>query len=263
MAGPNDFSYGGFTFQEQALTGSADRGASIGFEQRWVVRHASAEPSTVAQAFSDYLVSQSTDPGLWDIQASRLADEFFLVVAGSKARKTTYKSFSTMGGMVHLNQSFGTRNSYAASGTPPNYQGAIGVSDSDVAGVDVPAPAFQFQIRKRFKYVSDAYLETLGSVTGAINSTTFKNRPAGSVLFLGAEGGEDDANYVDVNYHFAERKNQTGLVIGSITGINKRGWDYLWVRHREKVVGDLILQVPQFVYVEQVSFEADLNVLGV
>lgn len=258
-----DITFGGYTFRESALTGRADRGSSIGSERRYTVRKPGVEVEAPANAFAAWLASEGEDPGLYDIGVDRIAEDWFLVVVNYKARKTTYHSFSTMGGTVHMNQSLATIASYAASGTAPNYNGAIGVSDSGVAGVDVPTPTLQRQVRKRFKYVSDAYLTALEDLTGCVDTAGILGRAPGEVLFLGAEGGEDDANYVDINYHFAIRKNHTGLTIGGISGISKKGWQYLWVRHREQVVGDLVLQVPQFVYIEQVHFEADLSVLGI
>ncbi len=86
---------------------------------------------------------------------------------------------------------------------------------------------------------------------------------AREALFLGGEGGEDEQNWVDVTYHFAARPNETNVRIGSIHGVSKRGWDYLWVKHGEEVVGDRVLQVPEAAYVEQVYPEANFNALGI
>ena len=80
--------------------------------------------------------------------------------------------------------------------------------------------------------------------------------------FLAAEGGEDEKNWVDITYHFAARPNESSLTVGSIFGISKYGWDYLWVKHDEKVVGDRVLQVPAAAYVEQIYPAANFNVLG-
>ena len=85
----------------------------------------------------------------------------------------------------------------------------------------------------------------------------------GEALFLGGEGGEDEQNWVDVTYHFAARPNEINLTVGNISGVAKRGWDYLWVKHGEEVVGDRVLQVPEAAYVEQVYPEANFNALGI
>lgn len=45
-----------------------------------------------------------------------------------------------------------------------------------------------------------------------------------------------------------------GLSVGSIGGINKRGWDYLWVRYAdiEDPAAKMLVKRPLAVYVEQV-----------
>ncbi len=42
------------------------------------------------------------------------------------------------------------------------------------------------------------------------------------------------------------------MVIGSITGIQKRGWEYLWVRYADAEDGDVLVKRPVSAYVEQV-----------
>ncbi len=77
-------------------------------------------------------------------------------------------SFNTTAS-THLNQSLFTRGIYAAPGKiPPNYRGAIGVSDSGVAGVDVTVPAFEFSVRKKFEFVSTEYLLAMVAMTGRV-----------------------------------------------------------------------------------------------
>jgi len=70
-------------------------------------------------------------------------------------------------------------------------------------------------------------------------------------------------NWVDITYHFAARPNQLGLQLGNIGTVNKRGWDYLWVKHDEEVVGDRVLQTPAAAYVEQVYPEGNFYALGI
>ena len=55
-------------------------------------------------------------------------------------------SFDTSGGNQHITQALQTAGTYAAPGvTAPNYQGAIGVSDNGVEGVDVTVPVYNFE----------------------------------------------------------------------------------------------------------------------
>ncbi|MFN9420851.1 MAG: hypothetical protein ACK578_25615, partial [Pirellula sp.] len=64
--------------------------------------------------------------------------------------------------------------------------------------------------------------------------------------YRGAIGVSDSGvSGVDVTYHFAARPNEVNLRVGNINGVAKRGWDYLWVKHGEEVVGYRVLQVPE------------------
>jgi hypothetical protein len=51
--------------------------------------------------------------------------------------------------------------------------------------------------------------------------------------------------------------------VGGIGGINKRGWEYLWVRYVDAAEGDALIKKPQAVYVEQVYPEGNLGGLGI
>tara|TARA_R110002073_G_scaffold185119_2_gene343633 strand:- start:6031 stop:6492 length:462 start_codon:yes stop_codon:yes gene_type:complete len=122
--------------------------------------------------------------------------------------------------------------------------------------------------RKPFKpddfnpYAEQKPIVARGTV-GRVNSSPWSIFAPGEALFLGGEGGEDEQNWVDVTYHFAARPNEINLTVGNISGVAKRGWDYLWVKHGEEVVGDRVLQVPEAAYVEQVYPEANFNALGI
>ena len=83
---------------------------------------------------------------------------------------------------------------------------------------------------------------------------------------LGAEIKEDFfTEKWEGNFRFAASANAVDLVVGSITGIAKKGWEYLWVRYREEedTVAHALVMTPVAVYVEQVYLEADLNDLGI
>jgi hypothetical protein len=246
------------TFKEMANALEANRGGSIGWSNQFVVE--SNDPEAVAANFAAALA----DPTKYNIRAKLVSEKYVVLSVDFTERKDTYVSFSTSGGTTHINQSYGTRARYAAPGGPaaPDYQGAIGVDGSTVNGVDVTVPAFNFAIRKRFPFVDNAYLATVASLTGSVNAGPFGPHAAGEVLFLGADGGEDDQDWVEIAYQFSVRPNQTGLSFGPITGVAKFGWDYVWVRHGEKLVGDSILVEPIAAYVEQVYPAGNFNLLG-
>ena len=109
---------------------------------------------------------------------------------------------------------------------------------------------------------------TLMGLTGAVNNAVFRGFQAGEVLFLGAGGsrrGTDPDDRWEISYKFAASPNQTGMAVGSIAGIQKRGWDYLWVQYGEDVdaTAKVLIKKPIAVYVEQVYPIASFAGLGI
>jgi hypothetical protein len=179
-------------------------------------------------------------------------------------------SFDTSGGSVHITQSEATVQTYAASGeTAPNFNGAIGVERSSneqtVTGCDITSPVYQFAETHYVAAatVNDSYKGNIFSLTGKVNSDTFRGCDPGECLFLGASGSKrSDADW-EITFRFAASPNRTGLSIGTaITGIAKKGWEYLWVLYKEKDVSGVITKTPQAAYVEQVYETAAFSGLG-
>ncbi len=195
-------------------------------------------------------------------------------------------SFDTGGGNQHITQSLQTVGSYAATGMPgtPDFQGAIGVADASggIDGVDITVPVYQFS---ETHYIDDsvvtlAYRGTLFNLTGKTNDAPFKGLSAGEGLFLGASGtkrgsasggtsggGGAPGSMGDweITFRFAASPNRTGMTIGGITGIDKKGWEYIWVRYAdvEDTTALVIVKKPVAVYVEKVYEEGDFAALGI
>jgi hypothetical protein len=57
----------------------------------------------------------------------------------------------------------------------------------------------------------------------------------------------------------------TGLAVGPITGIAKKGWEYLWVRYAdvEDTGAKMLVKRPIAAYVEQVYEYANFAGLGI
>jgi len=180
-------------------------------------------------------------------------------------------SFDTGGGTQQITHSRGTVGTYAPSGTTaPNFQGAIGVTDNGVEGVDITVPVYQFSETHYLapSVVTPAYRGTLFNLTGKVNNGGFKGLSAGECLFLGASGSRRGTTAEDdweINFRFAGSPNATGLVIGPITGINKKGWEYLWVRYAdmEDTNAKVLVKRPIAAYVEQVYELAGFGPLGI
>lgn len=175
-------------------------------------------------------------------------------------------SFDTGGGTQHITQSLQTIGSYAPPGkNAPSFQGAIGVTTDSVEGTDVTVPVYSFTETHYISgaLVTPAYKAALFFLTGKVNGATFKGFAAGEVLFLGASGSQRGADDWEITYRFAASPNVTGLAVGPITGIGKKGWEYLWVRYADAEDQHVLVKRPIAAYVEQVYELGDFSALGI
>jgi len=177
-------------------------------------------------------------------------------------------AFDTSGGTQHITQSLETIASYAPPGkTAPDFEGAIGVTHDNVEGVDITVPIYNFSETHYLAddFVTMAYRAILFNLTGKVNNASFKGLAAGECLFLGASGSKRGADNWEITYRFAGSPNRSGLVVGSITDISKKGWEYMWVRYAdsEDTVAKAIVKKPVAVYIERVYEEGDFSQLGI
>jgi hypothetical protein len=177
-------------------------------------------------------------------------------------------TFDTGGGTQKITQSLATVNAYAPPGrTAPNFAGAIGVSEDRVEGVDVVSPAFQFTETHSFDdaTVDGTFRRNLFLLTGRWNEDDFKGLLAGECLFLGANGRKRGDERWSITFRFAGSPNISGATIGTITGVDKLGWDYLWVRYAdfEDSLAFALVKRPVAAYVERVSEPGDFSLLGI
>lgn len=180
-------------------------------------------------------------------------------------------SFDTGGGTQHITQSKQTISSHAAPGaTAPDFKGAIGVTADGVEGVDITVPVYQFSETHYLpdSAVTQGYKATLFGLTGKVNNSAWKGFNAGEVLFLGATGSRrgttSDSDW-EITFRFAASPNATGIAVGPIGGISKRGWEYLWVRYAdaEDAGSQAIVKRPVAAYVERVYDEGAFSALGI
>lgn len=234
----------------------------------------SALPAVVATAWGDLVfASLDTKP---HGDTGPPPDEVYLAVA----KYNTYKpkeppkvgdseyTFDTTGTTEHITHSISTEQRQARPGeTAPDFKGAIGVSEDDVAGCDIIRPAYAFS---ETHYLDDttvtaAYKAALFAATAKTNASTFKGFAAQEVLFMGARGSKRGQEDWQVAFSFQAKENKTSLTIGEITGINKKGWHYIWFRYRdeEDAAADMIVKRAIAAYVEKVYDTADFSTLGI
>lgn len=206
-------------------------------------------------------------------RVERIAEEIWegTVRYGQIERPETGDSsyqFDTGGGTQHITHSRQTVARYAPAGeTAPDFKGAIGVTEDSVEGVDIAFPTYNFS---ETHYIADtavtgAYKATLFSLTGTVNDAPFKGFAAGEVLFLGASGSKRGQEDWEITFRFAASPNAINLTVGEMTGIAKKGWEYLWVRYADDVddVASELVKRPTAVYVEQVYPTGNFAGLGI
>ena len=179
-------------------------------------------------------------------------------------------SFETRGGSQHISQSLATVGRYAAAGTTAaDFGGAIGVDGDSVQGTEITVPVYTFTETHYFDDGSTGYKSTLFYLTGRVNDASFKGLAAGEALFLGAagtkSGGASGGEPWEITFAFAGSPNVSGLSIGEITGIAKKGWEYLWVRYAEAedTAAKMLIRKPIAAYVEKVYREGNFASLGI
>lgn len=166
-------------------------------------------------------------------------------------------TFDTSGGTVHIIGSKETIGKYPASAAP-DYKQLIGVNKEDVEGTDIVIPALKISVH--FKHpaaiITLARIKYLASITGMVNSAAFLTFAAGEVLFLGASGSEGSETETEVTYQLAMSSNITGMSIGDVASIAKKGHEALWIKYKDAVdtpdATALPVKQPEFVYVERV-----------
>ena len=132
-------------------------------------------------------------------------------------------------------------------------------------GTDVTIPVYSFTETHYIPIalVTGAYKATLFGLTGRTNNAGFKGFAIGEVLFLGASGSQRGEDDWEITFRFAASPNVTGLTIGDINGIDKKGWEYIWVRYADAEDQKVLVKQPIAVYVEKVYEEGNFAGLGI
>jgi hypothetical protein len=198
------------------------------------------------------------------------------------------RSFDTTGGTQHITQGkkTGTRElDFATEGegtadvyenrfpsSAPDQKGAIAVDESSVNGVDIVVPQLQWQESYDVPnaYVTNAWIRSVAGVTGTTNAASFRGFDAGEVLFMGCSGSQewDDQRGRgpwSLTFRFVASRNVSGDKIGDITGISKKGHEYLWVKYEtaQDSSSQSLIRKPRFVYVNKVYDSSDFSKLGI
>jgi hypothetical protein len=180
-------------------------------------------------------------------------------------------SFDLSADTTHITHSKQTIQRYAKSGeTAPDFKGAIGYDGESIQGCDILVPTYKWTetYYPPIASLTVAYANLVYNLVGKTNNAIFRGKALGEVLLVGAQGGKKDEEKGEISFHFMASPNVTGLSIGDITGINKKGWEYLWVLFAEQEKDTSsnpprLVKRPKAVYVERVYDSGDFSALGI
>lgn len=144
--------------------------------------------------------------------------------------------FETGGGSIHVTHALSTTKYGGAN--EPDINNAIDFDGETIKGTDIQSPVYNFSETHIVPAatVTSAYKLALFRATGKTNNASYKGFDAGEVLFLGASGSKRGDDAWEINYRHSAQENKTGLSIGGIAGISKKGWEFLWVKWSSELV---------------------------
>ena len=158
---------------------------------------------------------------------------------------------------------------YAPPGrVAPDFGNAINVTDDGVEGVEILVPTLEWSETWRHPDESIngvAYAGQIYALVGTTNAYRFRGFSRGEVLFRGVSGRKTRQDAWEFTYSFAASPNVTNLTVGGITGIAKKGWEYLWAYYRpqEDNEAKALVQRPVAVYVTRVYRESNFSRIGI
>lgn len=224
------------------------------------------EDDYVANAYAASVISDSiiSPQGLLWLQDIQLQHEGFqlwgVTATYGKDKKGTgsFKfNFDTTGGTVHVVASKQSIAKYPSTAT--DHKQLIGVHKDAVDGIDIVIPALKmtYSFKHPAGYINEAKARYLGAVTGMTNSAPWHGFQQGEVLLLGATGSDGTDSEAEVSYSVVASANATGLTIGSIGGIAKKGHQVLWIEYKDAEDSGKPATQPKHVYIERVYDEID------
>lgn len=179
-------------------------------------------------------------------------------------------AFNMIGGTEHVTTAYDTTGYVGSGGTVVGVQKSIGIDlkTGQVRGVDKIAPVCDFSLTTQFAnaIVTNTYMANVKGLVGKTNDATFYGNAIGEVLFKGARGQKRGNDRWELSFEFAANENKTGVTIGDITGVAKKGWEYLDVLYKDSPtlrIANRPVQVPAQVNVHQVYLSGDFSLLKI
>lgn len=179
--------------------------------------------------------------------------------------------FSFQAPAAHIYQSLATISSTVASGSAPDFQGAINVVNDggnlrcEGYNIAIPPETFTLAYYPVNGVITANFEETVESLAGLVNSVSYKGRPAGSLMLTRVTGGSVNGKAKSIEFGFASIQNRTSVPVGSsITVAAKDGMDLLWPYYEDDIDGtaNQLIKKPTAAFVERIFYRGDFAALG-
>lgn len=258
-------------------------GNSTASQRKYIVREATDEADIVAMVatlpaelaglpYTDFDYEEMEGDDTYATTSYEVTVKYGQVdVSPPQAIGTSEFRFNFQAPSAHIYQSLSTISVTEDSTLLPfgctDFGGAINVVWDDgkqrVEGFNLqpPAEVFSSSYADVPAIITTTYLNTVKSLCGKVNSTTFAGHAAGEIMLCRAQGAKKNGVW-NLDFGFAYVANATDIPVGdNITVAAKDGLDLLWVYYGPSAddTTKQLIRKPWAAIVSRVFERADLN----
>jgi hypothetical protein len=234
----------------------------------WIANGATTYDGLPRESYS----IEPVDWQLWQVKAT-FATQGLLSRSPTPARPTTTSTpvvnFSIATETTRVRAAIAKTASAVVSGmTAPDFGTLVNVNESGVEGVDIRVPTMRRSETwlKPASAVTDSFINGLHDLAGTVNSSSFRSRAAGEVLFIGADGSRIEGDQYQITYQFDIRPNETSVTVSpGLTLATLKGWEYAWVYYEPQIDDSAgrVIRDPVAAYAMQVYASSTWTALGI
>lgn len=146
------------------------------------------------------------------------------------------------------------------------WNGKVG-DECEFAGVDVPCADMRITYTKRMrvaKATSTRFMRACAECSGKVNRDKFMGWKKCELLFLNAsfQAALKGEKWTEVSFNFRANPTKEKFVLDGKEIGRKRGWEYVWTRTEDKMVGKKVERSVVGIYKSEVFEYADFSILG-
>ena len=268
--------YGGITIKEESGRTGDNSSGSDSAERTWILS-GSSNPFTCRTALVDGPVPINIHDGLYlrNLAYENAGPESWRFTASYDSQTPNVGGYTvnvdTTGARLTQTYSHAQTKFPATGETLPDAGGAVDLQDGAPKGAERILPALAINVRAKIatEYIGAspmAYAKVIAGLTGTYNNASAFGGEfaAGELLFAGATGDIISTN-PQLTFTFLASKNVTGLTIGTITGIDKLGHDYISFSYKpvKDPTTKLFTTAVRGAYVDRIYGPADHTALSI